>query len=260
MNKEWKYKKMLTWQSGELHVTHHSVFKKIMTHMVGKEYDEMNGLNWSNFIARFYSGIIPTFPTMDPLAEKDYSVSPYAYCRNNPLRYTDPYGMSTQTDSLGNVVAVYNDNDNHVYRHNELPCSYATYEGETETYTDADGNAQTREKNRLSGGENMGETEYWDEFRVHDDKTGTILNNVEGRIAFSESWDLTIRMSNENANQYDLSTVAILSLPNEQYDIKNSPTARYGITTGKLLNLKSASKKFGLLRFRLNRLIGKKQA
>jgi len=59
----------------------------------GKEYDEMHGLNWSDFIARFYSGIIPAFMTMDTLAEKDYSASPYAYCRNNPMRYVDPTGM-----------------------------------------------------------------------------------------------------------------------------------------------------------------------
>ena len=29
---------------------------------------------------------------MDPLAEKYYSISPYAYVANNPLRYIDPDG------------------------------------------------------------------------------------------------------------------------------------------------------------------------
>jgi hypothetical protein len=32
---------------------------------------------------------------MDPLAEKYYSWSPYAYCLNNPMRYMDPLGMDT---------------------------------------------------------------------------------------------------------------------------------------------------------------------
>ena len=31
--------------------------------------------------------------TMDPMAEKYYSISPYAYCLNNPERFTDPTGM-----------------------------------------------------------------------------------------------------------------------------------------------------------------------
>lgn len=28
----------------------------------------------------------------DPLSEKYYGISPYAYCNNNPLSFTDPYG------------------------------------------------------------------------------------------------------------------------------------------------------------------------
>jgi RHS repeat-associated protein len=59
----------------------------------GKEYDEMQGLNWYDFEARAYDGIVGRFPTtMDPLAEKYYAVSPYAYCNNNPVRYIDPTG------------------------------------------------------------------------------------------------------------------------------------------------------------------------
>ncbi|MDR0232139.1 MAG: hypothetical protein LBI82_08485 [Dysgonamonadaceae bacterium] len=57
-----------------------------------KEYDEMHGLNWFDFNARFYNGIVPGFTTLDPLAEKYYSISPYAYCANNPIKYIDPDG------------------------------------------------------------------------------------------------------------------------------------------------------------------------
>lgn len=35
------------------------------------------------------------FTSMDPLAEKHYSVSPYSYCYNNPLRIIDPTGCDT---------------------------------------------------------------------------------------------------------------------------------------------------------------------
>lgn len=39
---------------------------------------------------------VPRFTTVDPLAEKYYSVSPYVYCLNNPLLYTDPKGDSVR--------------------------------------------------------------------------------------------------------------------------------------------------------------------
>lgn len=33
------------------------------------------------------------FTTIDPMAEKYYSISPYVYVANNPLRHIDPTGM-----------------------------------------------------------------------------------------------------------------------------------------------------------------------
>jgi RHS repeat-associated protein len=58
----------------------------------GKEYDEMHGLNAYDFEARHLDANIPRFTTMDPLCEKYYSISPYAYCMNNPVKYVDPDG------------------------------------------------------------------------------------------------------------------------------------------------------------------------
>lgn len=43
------------------------------------------------------------FLTIDPLAEKHYNWSPYAYCLNNPLRYTDPDGR-LERDENGNII------------------------------------------------------------------------------------------------------------------------------------------------------------
>ena len=43
---------------------------------------------------------------MDPLAEKYYNISPYAYVANNPLRYIDPTGCSIE-DTSGKVIAVF---------------------------------------------------------------------------------------------------------------------------------------------------------
>ena len=58
----------------------------------GKEFDTKNGIYLYDFHARQYSPIHGRFTSLDPLCEIDYAISPYAFCRNNPVRYTDPTG------------------------------------------------------------------------------------------------------------------------------------------------------------------------
>ena len=48
-----------------------------------------------DFSARWYSPVFGRFQTMDPLCEKYYSISPYAYCANNPMNVVDPNGMDS---------------------------------------------------------------------------------------------------------------------------------------------------------------------
>jgi RHS repeat-associated protein len=58
----------------------------------GKEYDSMNGLNRYDYGARFYDPSLGGWHTPDPMAGKKPWISPYTYCRNNPLRFIDPDG------------------------------------------------------------------------------------------------------------------------------------------------------------------------
>ena len=58
----------------------------------GKEFVEMLGLDEYDSKARWYYPAICRTTTMDPLAEKYYSTSPYAWCGNNPVRFVDPDG------------------------------------------------------------------------------------------------------------------------------------------------------------------------
>jgi RHS repeat-associated protein len=45
-----------------------------------------------DFGAGFYDPATAIFLQQDPLAEKYYNLSPYAYCANNPVNFVDPDG------------------------------------------------------------------------------------------------------------------------------------------------------------------------
>jgi RHS repeat-associated protein len=66
-----------------------------------KELDEESGMYY--YEARYYNP--PTFISRDPLFEQKPFMSPYAYCRNNPLNMIDPdgqdeYGLDEATGRL----------------------------------------------------------------------------------------------------------------------------------------------------------------
>ena len=69
----------------------------------GKELDTKKGLNWYDYGARHYDAVIGRFATVDPMAEKYYSMSPYVYCGNSPIRHIDPSGNEI-VDVNGNVI------------------------------------------------------------------------------------------------------------------------------------------------------------
>ena len=182
--------------------------------------------------------IVSRWMSPDPLADEFPSWSPYNFINNNPILYIDPDGLapfSTHTDEDGNVIAVYDDDDLGVYTHAN---------GTTKEDLDSRHNAMVLKNPTGAGGQKVGETEYWDEFRDHDNTTGEVLSSVQedARIAFGESWGETISSLNEKAQNMNLKEIANNSRSNQLFDIKtNKEYAPYGAGTGKLLNGKYAT-------------------
>ena len=58
----------------------------------GKELDRTSDLNLYDYGARNYDAIIGRWTTMDPLAERTPEVSPYVYCKDNPINAIDVDG------------------------------------------------------------------------------------------------------------------------------------------------------------------------
>ncbi len=69
----------------------------------GKEFVEDHGYDSYDYQARQMYPAIMRFTTVDPLAEKYYSVSPYSYCLNNPVYYVDPDGRFVGT-AIGVII------------------------------------------------------------------------------------------------------------------------------------------------------------
>ncbi len=59
-----------------------------------EEQDGAFGIAYSDFGARFLASGTASWTSIDPMAEKYYAVSPYAYCNNNPVRQIDPSGRN----------------------------------------------------------------------------------------------------------------------------------------------------------------------
>ncbi len=70
----------------------------------GKE--QVKGLGWYDYGARYYNPSIGRFTSLDPLADAPHldSYSPYHYSYNNPINYIDPDGRSP----IKGLKALYN--------------------------------------------------------------------------------------------------------------------------------------------------------
>jgi RHS repeat-associated protein len=75
----------------------------------GKERDEESGFSY--FGARYYNSTYSIWLSVDPMSDKYPSLSPYAYCADNPVKLVDPSGEEIwEPDGKGGWIAQKGDN------------------------------------------------------------------------------------------------------------------------------------------------------
>jgi len=76
----------------------------------GKEWQDELGLNMYDYGARNYDPAIGRWMNIDPLGEKYFPISPFAFCLNNPILFIDPDGKQVN-------LAHIRDNNREAYDH-----------------------------------------------------------------------------------------------------------------------------------------------
>jgi len=83
-----------------------------------KEEQALFGTPYSDYGARQYHATTGSWLSIDPLADKYYSISPYAFCANNPVNLVDPDGKDWYEDEVGNAKWI----DNNTLIHIDQNC------------------------------------------------------------------------------------------------------------------------------------------
>ena len=95
----------------------------------GKEIDRSFALDMYDYGARHYDATLGVWTTPDPMLEKYFSVSPYVYCLDNPIKHTDPDGKNPIIGALVGGLMDYGI---------QVATNYMTGKTGTDVWTDVD--------------------------------------------------------------------------------------------------------------------------
>lgn len=103
----------------EMQMTNPALMTEASSHpfrFTGKELDRQNGLNMYDFGARWYDVAgVPMWTSVDPLCEKNPSVTPYHFCHNDPINRIDSDGMDDYYTRSGDYLGTNKEKTDNIY-------------------------------------------------------------------------------------------------------------------------------------------------
>ena len=115
----------------------------------GKERLDVSRLDLYDFGARQYAPALPRWLTMDPLAEKYYGVSPYAYCEGNPMNRVDPQG-----DTVAVLIAAHGAEIIAPFAFGHIGLAFVENGGKSSSLWSKNGDTHISGSDRQLGGDN----------------------------------------------------------------------------------------------------------